>query len=227
MSVTDGGIFSALQSSWHTHRSLSFPLFPFLSLPDLLLCLYDQEWEALSRRWSASPLAEVSELCLMFRTESCRYTVSHFGSKNSASHTNHESMLAFKWSACLIQTLTRSCILPNCPGGPESPFSPGGPISPTGPGSPMRPLSPWRPLSPGIPGSPFIKKAVVQLALLQIAWKFNSAQIKAKLLFFCWHSLSHYPQTNFITYHAAHSNPLTLTCRCLSLVLRVFCQLED
>lgn len=48
MSVTDGGVFSALQSAWHTHISLSSSV--SLSLSDLLLRLDDQEWEAWSRK---------------------------------------------------------------------------------------------------------------------------------------------------------------------------------
>lgn len=164
MSVTDGGVFPALQSSWHAHISLSFPLFPTLSCFDLLLRLDDQEWEALSRERTTSSLAQ---LCLMFHAKNCRYIAFHPGWKNEASYTNchilsddlnYTRRKNFNAEEFANLLLTRSFTLPSCPGGPGSPFSPGGPIGPTMPRSPMRPLSPWTPLSPGMPGSPYVKK---------------------------------------------------------------------
>lgn len=164
MPVTDGGVFSALQSSRHAHISLSFPLFPTHFCFDLLLRLDDREWEALSRKWTASSLAQ---LCLMFHAKSCRYIAFYPYRKTWTSYKNcyilsydskYMSRKYFHAKEFALLLLTRSFTLPNCPGGPGSPFSPGGPIGPTGPGSPMRPLSPWTPLSPGMPGSPCVKK---------------------------------------------------------------------
>lgn len=164
LSVTHGGVFTALQSSRHAHILLSF--FPSLppSLSDLLLRLDDQEWEVLSRKRTVTSLAQP---CLMFHAESVAAPFFTQGMRTELV-TQAQGGSRLKVSAIWEDTLclpggtvdaniqhTRKLTPPSSPGGPGSPFWPGGPMSPSGPGSPCRPLSPWTPLSPEIPGSPW------------------------------------------------------------------------